>query len=223
MSPVAQDDGYWNATAQPPAFPKLADEGRVDVAIVGGGIVGISTARRLKDKGLTVAVVEARRVGRQVTGKSTAKVTSQHALRYQTLEKKFGRAKALKYADAQEAAIDDIKRLITSYEINCDLECKDAYVYTCQDRHVRQIEREVEVARSLGLPATSVQETGLPFEVRAAIRYDGQAQFHPTKYVAGLAQTLPGKGATFLRKAASWTGILVASQAKLGAYLQSRW
>jgi glycine/D-amino acid oxidase-like deaminating enzyme/nitrite reductase/ring-hydroxylating ferredoxin subunit len=194
MSPVAQDDGYWNATAQPPAFPKLAGEVRVDVAIVGGGIVGISTARRLKDKGLTVAVVEARRVGRQVTGKSTAKVTSQHALRYQTLEKKFGRENALKYADAQEAAIDDIKRLITSYEINCDLECKDAYVYTCHDRHVRQVEREVDVARSLGLPATLVQETGLPFEVRAAIRYEGQAQFHPTKYVAGLAQTLPGNG-----------------------------
>ena len=45
-----------------------------------------------------------------------------------------------------------------------------------------------------GLPASLVSDTGLPFEVRAAIRFDGQAQFHPTKYVAGLASTIPGDG-----------------------------
>jgi len=67
---------YWNATASPSAFPNLSGALEVDVAIVGGGIVGITTARMLKEKGVTVAVVEARKVGRQVTGKSTAKVTT---------------------------------------------------------------------------------------------------------------------------------------------------
>ena len=59
---------YWNATARAPDFPALAGDVSVDVAIIGGGIVGITTARLLKDRGLSVAVVEARRVGRQVTG-----------------------------------------------------------------------------------------------------------------------------------------------------------
>ncbi len=39
-----------------------------------------------------------------------------------------------------------------------------------------------------------MRATDLPFAVLAAIRFDGQAQFHPTKYVAGLAQTIPGDG-----------------------------
>jgi len=103
---------YWNATASPSAFPNLSGALEVDVAIVGGGIVGITTARMLKEKGVTVAVVEARKVGRQVTGKSTAKVTTQHSLRYQTLKSKFGEERTRLYAEAQEVAIREIERLI---------------------------------------------------------------------------------------------------------------
>lgn len=195
MPPSAQHRSYWNATAAESSFPKLTGEINVDVAIIGGGIVGITAARRLKDKGLTTAVVEARRVGRQVTGKSTAKVTSQHSLRYQTLKSKFGEARAKIYADAQETAIREIRGLIKRYSIECDLEPKSAYVYTCQDKYVGQIEEEAKVAKSLGLPASLLREKiGLPFEVRAAIRYEEQAQFHPTKYITGLAKTIPGDG-----------------------------
>ena len=54
---------YWFETCHPPRFPALQGDLDVDVAIVGGGIVGISAARFLKDSGMTVAVVEAQRVG----------------------------------------------------------------------------------------------------------------------------------------------------------------
>jgi Rieske Fe-S protein len=67
-------------------------------------------------------------------------------------------------------------------------------VYTCEEKYVSQIEKELKVAKSFDLPASLVRETGLPFDVRAAIRYEGQAQFHPTKYVAALAKTIPGDG-----------------------------
>jgi glycine/D-amino acid oxidase-like deaminating enzyme/nitrite reductase/ring-hydroxylating ferredoxin subunit len=185
---------YWNATAAIPDFPKLKGSVSVDVTVIGGGIVGITTARALKDLGMTVAVVEARRVGRQVTGKSTAKVTSQHRLIYRKLKRKFGEQRARLYAEAQETAIRKIGSLVSQYGIGCDWEQKAAYVYTCDDDCLGEIEEEVDVARSFGLPASLVSDTGLPFEVRAAIRFDGQAQFHPTKYVAGLASTIPGDG-----------------------------
>ena len=77
---------YWAATAGNSGFPQFAGEITVDVAVIGGGIVGITTARALKDLGYTVAVIEALRVGRQVTGQSTAKVTSQHKLIYPAWE-----------------------------------------------------------------------------------------------------------------------------------------
>jgi glycine/D-amino acid oxidase-like deaminating enzyme/nitrite reductase/ring-hydroxylating ferredoxin subunit len=188
------DRSYWNATAEATDFPSLGGDISVDIAVVGGGIVGITTARLLKDRGLTVAVVEARQVARQVTGKSTAKVTSQHSTIYQKLESKFGEDGARHYAEAQESGLRMIRDFASQYTIDCDFEDKDAYVYTCDERQVSKIEKEVEVAQRIGLPASFVRETGLPFDVRAAIRFDGQAQFHPTKYVAGLARTIPGEG-----------------------------
>ncbi len=194
MADHSNSGSYWNATALAPNFPALSGDLSVDVAIIGGGIVGITTARYLKDRGLKAAVVEARRVGRQVTGQSTAKMTSQHALVYQTLESKFGEDKARLYAEAQETGISEIARLAAEHGIDADIEPKSAYVYTLDQDYVSKIEKEAEVAKRLGLPASLTRDTGLPFEVLAALRYDGQAQFHPTKYVAGLAATIPGGG-----------------------------
>lgn len=194
MADLTEDRGYWNATAPAPEFPQLSGDMRADVAIIGGGIVGVSTARALKDLGLTAAVVEARKVGRQVSGKSTAKITSQHNLIYQTLVQKFGENRARLYAEAQESGLRTIRSLAERHDIACDLEGKSAYAYTLDRSRVGEIEKEAETARRLGLPATFVRETALPFQVLAAIRYDNQAQFHPTKYVAGLAQTIPGEG-----------------------------
>lgn len=181
-----EDRSYWNATATAPDFPELAGEINVDVAIIGGEIVGTTTARVLKDRGVSVALIEALKVGRQVTGRSTAKITSQHTLAYQTLEQKFGEDRARLYADAQETALRQIKSLAAQYGIACDIEPKSAFIYAQSQENVGDIEKEVEVAKRLGLPATLVHETDLPFPIRAAVRFDDQAQFHPTKYVAGL-------------------------------------
>lgn len=194
MANLTEDRGYWNATAAAPEFPRLAGDMRADVAIIGGGIVGISAARALKDMGLSAVVVEARKVGRQVTGKSTAKITSQHKLIYQTLEQNFGENRARLYAEAQEGGLRTIRSLASQYNIDCDLEQKAAYAYTRDRQQVGKLEKEVEIARRFGLPAALVHATDLPFEVVAAVRFDNQAQFHPTKYVAGLAQTIPGEG-----------------------------
>ena len=191
---MAHHLSFWNATAPASDFPALAGEIEADVAIVGGGIVGVSTARLLKDRGLKVALVEARRVGEEVTGKSTAKITSQHNLKYCTIARKFGTEAAQCYADANQAGLAAIVELAARHDIACDLERLPAYTYTRDERHVGEIEKEVELARCLGLPATLTRDTDLPFEVRAAMRWDEQAQFHPTKYVKGLAATLFGEG-----------------------------
>lgn len=185
---------YWLETCSPPVFPSLSGELKVDVVIVGGGIVGVSTARVLKERGLTVALIEARRVGQGVSGKATAKVTSQHGLTYRTLEQKFGEERARLYADAQEIGLRSIRELPKRHGFDADIETRPAFVYTRVEKHIEEIEQEVEVARRLGLPATLTRDTGLPFDVLVAMRWDNQAQFHPVKYVAGLAATIPGDG-----------------------------
>lgn len=195
MPGKTHDNTYWNVTAPAPDFPSLSGDVTVDVAIIGGGIVGITTARLLKDMGQRVAVIEARRVGQQVTGKSTAKMSSQHGIVYQTLEQKFGEDRARLYGEAQETGIRRIQQLASQWAVEADIEPMPAFTYTNDQSYVSQIEKEVEVAQRLGLPASLEHgDIGLPFPVLAAVRFDNQAQFHPVRYVAGLAATIPGDG-----------------------------
>ncbi|MFP5330624.1 MAG: NAD(P)/FAD-dependent oxidoreductase, partial [Alphaproteobacteria bacterium] len=194
MSDKQQNEVYWDEGVRAQRFPSLEGDLSVDVAIIGGGIVGISAARELKDRGLTVAVVEARRVGRGVSGRATAKVSSQHGLRYTTIRDKFGEPGARVYAEAQETGLNVIDGMVRRFGLDADFERKPAFVYTREEKSVKALEEEVELARKLGLPASLTRDTGLPFEVLAAMRWDNQAQFHPVKYVAGLAATIPGEG-----------------------------
>jgi glycine/D-amino acid oxidase-like deaminating enzyme/nitrite reductase/ring-hydroxylating ferredoxin subunit len=185
---------YWNATATGQRFPALSGAIEADVAVIGGGIVGVSTARMLKDRGLSVALVEARRIGEEVTGKSTAKITSQHNIAYTIIENKFGTDGARAYGEANEAGLHAIADFVERYGIDCGFARKPAFTYTRDEDEVERIEKEVEVARRLGLAASLTRDTGLPFAVLAAMRWDGQAQFHPVDYLKALAATLPGEG-----------------------------
>src|SRR5437868_3469375 len=119
---MAEHQSYWNATAPASNHPVLSGDLEVDVAIVGAGIVGVTAARLLRDRGLKVALVEARRVGEQVTGKSTAKITSQHNITYATIKRKFGETGARIYADANQTGLRTIRELAARHGIDCNLE-----------------------------------------------------------------------------------------------------
>ena len=92
----------------------------MDVAVLGGGITGLTAAVLLKRLGKTVAVIEARRIAEGVTGHTTAKVTSQHKLIYDTLIKSHGEQKARLYAEANEVAIDRIEGFINEKDMDTE-------------------------------------------------------------------------------------------------------
>jgi glycine/D-amino acid oxidase-like deaminating enzyme/nitrite reductase/ring-hydroxylating ferredoxin subunit len=184
----------WLATTPETHYPPLSGDVSVDVAVLGGGITGIATAYFLKQAGATVAVVEAGRVVESVTGNTTAKITSLHGLIYDQLVSDFGEEKARLYGEAQETAKERIASLVGQLQIDCDFRRAAAYTYTLDEREREQVEREVEAAKRLGLPAAYTEETELPFAVRAAVRFDNQAQFHPRKYLLALAEKIPGGG-----------------------------
>ena len=148
----------------------------------------------LKDAGKTVAVLEARRVVQGVTGHTTAKVTSLHTLIYDELIRKFGEDKARLYAESNQAAITIIRQLCEEREFDCDFTESSAYTYTVNDDYVAAIQKEVEAARSLGLPAQYRDEIPLPFPVKAAIEFTGQAEFHPRKFLLPIVNAIGGDG-----------------------------
>src|SRR6266480_3364181 len=112
----------WIACAPETAYPSLRASANTEVAIVGAGIVGLSAAYVLARASVPVTVLEARKIGRQVTGRSTAKITSQHALIFGYLIRKFGLDFARLYADANQNAVAQICRWIAEARIDCDLE-----------------------------------------------------------------------------------------------------
>ena len=188
-------ESYWIATTPESNYSSLSGEIRVDVAILGGGIVGITTAFLLKEAGtLSIAVIEADKILDGVTGHTTAKVTSQHHLIYDYLLSKFGRRQAKQYAESNQAAIEKIASIIGSRNIACDFARKPAYVYAGSKESTGKILNEIEAAKSLGLPASFREELPLPFKTYGSIRFDNQAQFHPKKYLCALAREIEGDG-----------------------------
>ena len=181
------DHCYWTQTARPQRFETLAGDREVDVAVIGGGIVGTIAARLLKDRGLTVAILEAGRIGHGVTGRSTAKVTAQHALFLQRIEKDHGEAAARTYAEANRAGVALVAELVGRQGLACDWEPADSVVYAATEDGARSLEREHAAAARAGLPMELTADAGLPFTVTAALRLAGQFQFHPADFVAGLA------------------------------------
>ena len=85
---------YWLDSAPTTSFPVQEGDLAVDVAILGGGIVGVTVGFLLKEAGVRVALVEARRVLEGVTGHTTGKLTSLHALIYRSLIDRFDRERA---------------------------------------------------------------------------------------------------------------------------------
>ncbi len=193
-----RNPSLWVRTSTPPSFPTLGRDLTVDVAVVGAGIAGLSVARMLVSAGASVAVVDAGPVCAGVTGYTTAKVTSLHTLKYDTLRQSFGPERAAGYAAANEAAIGAVGDLAAADGIDCDLETAAAFTYTMDEQQVPAIEREVEAAREAGLAASFTTDTELPYAVRAAIRVEDQAQFHPRKFCLGLAEAVVlGGGAVY--------------------------
>ena len=187
-------ESYWTASVGNTNYPTLDKDIKVDVVIVGGGFVGITTASLLKQQNIRCAVLEANRIVQGTTGRTTAKITSQHGLIYSKLIKQFGKEKAQQYADANEYAINFIEELIKDKQIDCDFSRETAYLYTRSEKYIQQLNDEVEAASILGIDAAYLEDLPLPFKVLAAQRFSNQAQFHPCKFILALAREIPGDG-----------------------------
>ncbi|MFE8944730.1 FAD-dependent oxidoreductase [Streptomyces sp. NPDC007856] len=187
-------DSYWLRTAPGPPRPRLSEDLDVDVAVVGAGIAGLSTAYELVRAGLRVAVLEAGRAAAGVTGHTTAKLTAQHTLVYDRLRRTRGPEGARLYARSQSEAIEHAAALVAELGIGCEWETRDAYTYVRDRSRVDEVRAEAQAAREAGLPAAFTTETGLPFPVAGAVRVTGQAQFHPVRYLRAITDDLVARG-----------------------------
>lgn len=189
-------DSIWTETATLPSFEHFEGSAKTDVLVIGGGITGLLCAWKLKEAGIDCIVVEADRIGSGTTKNTTAKITSQHGLIYHKMLNTMGREYAQMYLEANEAAIRAYEELCKS--IDCDFEEEDAYLYFTDDNSA--MDRELVALEWLGAPADFVKTIPLPFPVKGAIRFSGQAQFHPLKFLSHIAKDLKIYEKTMVKK-----------------------
>jgi glycine/D-amino acid oxidase-like deaminating enzyme/nitrite reductase/ring-hydroxylating ferredoxin subunit len=189
---------WWITSAPDTSFPSLTDDARTGVAVLGGGIAGLTTALLLARAGRHVTLVEADRVAKGVSGYTTAKVTVQHGLVYADLAGRHGEEAARLYAESQTQALDWLRD--TASRAHCELEEAPSLVYTEELDDVQSVNDEVEAARKAGLPMEHATTSGLPWDIRAGALLPGQLQLHPRKYLLALTDALVAAGGTVVEQ-----------------------
>lgn len=179
-------DSIWGADVQMPRFPQLDKDLHTDVLIIGGGLVGLLCAWNLNRAGIDCVLIEQNRLMQGVSGRTTAKLTSQHGLIYGKLLKKFGVEQARLYWQANQNALAELSALAETAA--CDYKLENNYIYATDG--TQKLEAEMAACEKLGLPARWEESLPLPFPVTGAIGFSGQAQFHPLKLAAHIAKGL---------------------------------
>lgn len=169
-----------------PSFPSLEGDAKTDVLIIGGGMTGILCAYELEQAGVEYLLIEAETICGGVSRNTTAKITAQHGLLYDRLIRQFGVKAAEKYWEANRRALERYREL--SRVFPCDFETKASYVYSMSNRD--KLVREMQALRRIGVQTKFEKRLPLPFPVAGAIKFEGQAQFQPLKFAAGIARRL---------------------------------
>lgn len=178
----------WSISASCQRRPSLQEDIRTEVVIIGAGMAGILTAHLLKQAGVNCVVLEASRIGRGQTQNTTAKVTLQHGLIYDSMLQKQGQEKAEQYVKASQEALQRYHILSEKHANMFDWKECSAYLYATKDE--KQLQKEYEAAKRLGIKAELSKQSELPFPVSQTLCYPGQGQLHPLKLLYALAEEL---------------------------------
>jgi glycine/D-amino acid oxidase-like deaminating enzyme/nitrite reductase/ring-hydroxylating ferredoxin subunit len=194
MSSEIRPQSVWQATADMPAYPPLSANINAEVCVIGAGLGGLTTAYLLARQGVSVAVIEALDIGAGETGRTTAHIATPDD-RYWHIEQAYGADAARLVAESFAASIDFIETTVRTEQIDCGFERLDGYLSSCEDDPRSELQRELDAAWRAGV-AVTLEET---FPVRTlnngpSLRFANQAQFHPLRYLAGLARAIERRG-----------------------------
>jgi glycine/D-amino acid oxidase-like deaminating enzyme/nitrite reductase/ring-hydroxylating ferredoxin subunit len=184
----------WMASAGMPHFLPLQERIEAEVCVIGGGLAGLSTAYLLAQEGRDVVLIEAGELGSGETGRTTAHFFPPDE-RYFEIERAFGTAAARLVAESYRAAIEQVQTIVRSEHIDCRFERLDGYLVVPNPDGYPVLDKELAAARRAGVDLSKVVKVpGLPFDSGPALRFDGQAQFHPLRYLQGLARAIVARG-----------------------------
>lgn len=180
----------WKTLSSDTIFPSFDGDIQTQIAIIGGGITGITTAQLLKEAGFNVVVIEARKVGRGSTGHSTGNLYAMIEQGFDQIKNKFDLQSLRTVINTRSKAIDLVEQNVEKFAITCDFKRVPWILYATDGTHDQKLESEYQEAKAGGLKATKLQPGDIPFKMTKGIRIDSQAQFNPLQYVQQLAMAI---------------------------------
>jgi glycine/D-amino acid oxidase-like deaminating enzyme/nitrite reductase/ring-hydroxylating ferredoxin subunit len=172
-----------------------------DVAVVGAGITGLSTALRLQEAGKKVVVVEAHTIGFGTTGGTTAHINTIFDNPYHQIISDFGEKNAQLLAMASKQAIQLIESNITEHNIDCDFVRLPGYIYSVDGEQSKLLDQMIEATKRAGVDMNYTDNIPVPIPFETAAVVPGQAQFNPAKYIYGLATAFEEAGGIIVQNA----------------------
>lgn len=194
-APSAHAQSVWMSIDMPTSGP-LNEDTAAEVCIIGGGIAGLTTAYRLLDEGKSVIVLESGALCSGMTPLTTAHLSNVMDRGLSTIERLHGEQGARLAIQSHTVAIDWIEKTAAQESIACDFERVDGYLFTSTADSTARIEEEWQTARRVEFTNVARYDSVslLPFPTGPSLRFTHQAQFHPIKYLAGLARAITRKG-----------------------------
>lgn len=180
-------DSLWNKYSLMTDFPTLSSDIQVDVAIVGAGITGLTCAQLLSSQGLSVALLEAGKVGESNTGHSTGNIYSAYGELLNNIEPKFGIKATEQILQSRREAMDFIAQNIDELNIDCDFQRVPWMYFSMKEDMNTHIAKARLHANKLNVQFDEADFSGTPFNALDGIKISDQAQMNPLRYAQGMA------------------------------------
>ncbi len=194
-STSGHNTSVWLQNDQRGDFGPLTVPIQTDVCIIGGGIAGMSAAYLLSREGVSVVVLEDGVVGSGETGRTTAHLANAIDNRYSNIEQLHGEQGAKLVAESHTVAIRRIKQAIDDERIDCDWSRMPGYLILSPGQELNVLREEMAAAHRAGLADVTLLDTSPIASVpRPCLRFPEQGQFHPLKYLLGLANAVIKNG-----------------------------
>lgn len=178
----------WQNIEKLPTANAISQQSKYDVIIIGAGITGITTALLLQKAGKMCLVLEAGNIGFGTTGGTTAHINTFFDSTYPEIDSDFSKDASRLVADAGKLAIEMIGSFIEDYKIACDFETKSGYLFSETESETEQLTEILKSAQNAGVDVDRSTTNDLPISFIQSLKFEGQAQFHPLKYVQAIAK-----------------------------------
>ncbi|HEV7243235.1 MAG TPA: FAD-dependent oxidoreductase [Thermoanaerobaculia bacterium] len=185
----------WIDTTPSTSYPSLRGELTADVAIVGGGITGITAAYLLAKAGKSVVIVEKGRIAMAETGHTTAHIIEATDADYRDLIEDHGEDNARLNTEAIRSSIALIRSVVDELHIDCGFKAVDGYLYTEDEEDREYLQRQQEFLRQAGIETEWVDQVPLPFPTKGGVHYRNQYVFHVRQYLLAVAEAAVKHGA----------------------------